>query len=155
MSVRSRDRRADPIRYGGGTSWQGGSYRVDISTGVFSTVQAALAYAAGVRAIRVSGQRLIALRAQGPDVTVNEDRCLGYDVDVLLRDQSWANAALPWHELLAAIASGQPFTCVGRVALPVAPDVRPTSAESRAGATDLPPVQCGQSANWLRETTSM
>ncbi|WP_156368901.1 hypothetical protein [Methylobacterium sp. Leaf100] len=91
----------------------------------------------------------------GTDFKLGDEDCLAYDADILAVDHSWPDAALPWQETLAAVASGQPFGCIARVALWVASDLRPTAEEMRAGATDLVPLQCGHSANWLRDTTSM
>lgn len=147
MTVRRRDRGRDTSRFAAGTSWQSGRYRIDISTGVFTSERAAAAYADGSRGILVSGDSVVLARFEGPDVVVQYEQCLGYDVDLLLRDHSLADAALPWRDMLKLLASGQSFACVGRAVLWVAPDVLPTTEEWRAGATDLEHVQCGQNAN--------
>lgn len=155
MTIRYRDETCGTIRFGAGTYWRRGPIRLDISVGVFSTESAALGYAAACRSVHAVGGRPLLLTAAGFEFPLGDDDCLAYDADVLERDRSWADAAMPWPELLAAVASGDPFACVGRAALPLAPNLRPTPAEMRAGATDLDPAQCGQTANWLRETTSM
>lgn len=147
MTIQDRNRECGPIRFGAGTYWRQGPVRLDISIGVFSTERAALDYAAGCGCIQVAAGQLFLRMADGTDLKVDEDDCLAYDTDILALDHSWCDAALPWRELLAIMTSDVPFACVGRAALWVAPDVQPTPREVIAGATDLMPIQCGQTAN--------
>lgn len=155
MTIQDRHRSCGLKRFGAGTYWRRGPIRLDISIGVFSSESTALDYAACCRSVRAAGRYLLLQMDDGTDFKLDDNDCLAYDTEILKVDHSWSDAALPWHETLAAVASGQPFACIARVVLWVASDLGPTAEEMRAGATDLVPPQCGHSANWFRDTTSM
>ena len=142
------ERAPNPTYFGAGTSWQHGSCRIDIVTGIFPSERIALEQAAAYRALRAIDGHLSIERADGPDVPVEGDACLAYDVEIFDASRSWADATLSWDDAMAAVASGRDFACVLRAARPVAPDIPPVpTAENAVTARPTPPSQCGQMAN--------
>ncbi|MEH3117208.1 MAG: hypothetical protein PGN25_06270 [Methylorubrum populi] len=125
-------------RFAAGTEWRSGKYMLALSIGVFSSREAALAYAATGRSILVRNKRLF---VDHSDVLIEIEGhlCLYWDEDLFEQTQSWPDASIGWLFLLGMISSGPNFECVRRTAILLPSSFEPTPEDIEHGATDLAP----------------